>query len=56
MMDRDAATALVRGLVAIRSHSREEAKAAGWLVSQLRSLGYDRAFVDDAGNAVGANS
>lgn len=52
-MDRAAAIELVRGLVAIPSLSRHEAAASAWLVEQMRSAGYDRAFVDDAGNAVG---
>lgn len=52
-MDRAAAVALVRGLVAIPSLSRDEAAASGWLVEQLRGAGYDRACVDGAGNAVG---
>ena len=52
-MDRAAATELVRGLVAIPSLSRHEAAASAWLVDQMRAAGYDRAFVDDAGNAVG---
>src|SRR6185295_6779187 len=30
-----------------------EAEAARWLTEQMRAAGYDRAFVDDAGNAVG---
>jgi LysW-gamma-L-lysine carboxypeptidase len=52
-MDRAKATELVRGLVAIPSLSRHEAAASAWLVDQMRANGYDRAFVDDAGNAVG---
>jgi LysW-gamma-L-lysine carboxypeptidase len=52
-MERPAATELLRGLVSIRSLSREEAEAATWLVSQMRAAGFERAFVDDAGNAVG---
>ena len=52
-MDRAAAVELVRGLVAIPSLSRHEAAAASWLVSQMRTAGYERAFVDQAGNAVG---
>lgn len=44
---------LLSGLVAIPSLSREEAPAAAWLVGQMAELGYDRAFVDPAGNAVG---
>lgn len=53
MMDRAAAIELVRGLVAIPSLSRHEAAASSWLAEQMRHAGYDRAFVDGAGNAVG---
>ena len=52
-MDRAAAIALVRGLVAIPSISRHEEPAVTWLVQEMRAAGYDRAFVDEAGNAVG---
>lgn len=52
-MERADAIALVRGLVAIPSLSRAEAQAAAWLVEQMRAAGYERAFVDEAGNAVG---
>ncbi len=52
-MDRPAAVELVHGLVAIPSLSRQEAVAATWLVSQMRAAAFDRAFMDDAGNAVG---
>ena len=52
-MDRAAAIELVRGLVAIPSLSRQEAAATTWLAFQMRALGFDRGFVDDAGNAVG---
>ena len=52
-MDQSVATELVRGLVAIPSLSRHEAAASTWLVEQMRAAGYDRAFVDGAGNAVG---
>ena len=52
-MDRAAAVELVHGLVAIPSLSRQEAVASTWLVSQMRGAGFDRAFMDDAGNAVG---
>jgi LysW-gamma-L-lysine carboxypeptidase len=51
-MDRERAIALLEGLVAIRSLSREEHQASTWLVEQARAAGYDRAFVDGAGNAV----
>jgi len=52
-VNKAAATELVRGLVAIPSLSRHEAAASVWLVEQMRAAGYDRAFVDSAGNAVG---
>jgi LysW-gamma-L-lysine carboxypeptidase len=52
-MDKAAAIELVRGLVAIPSVSRQETAASTWLAGQMRAAGYDRAFVDDAGNAVG---
>lgn len=52
-MDRAAALELIRGLVAIRSLSREEREASGWLVARMRDAGFERAFVDEAGNAVG---
>lgn len=52
-MDRAAAVELIRGLVAIPSLSRKEAAAASWLVGEMQKAGYERAFVDEAGNAVG---
>jgi LysW-gamma-L-lysine carboxypeptidase len=52
-MERAGAVELVRGLVAIPSLSTHEAAASAWLVTQMRANGFDRAFVDDAGNAVG---
>lgn len=53
LLDRAAAVDLLRGLVAIPSLSGEEANAARWLVSHMMGMGYNRAFVDAAGNAVG---
>ncbi len=53
VMERDTAIELIRGLVAIPSLSRQEAAASAWLVEQMRASGYERAFVDAAGNAVG---
>ncbi|MDQ3250362.1 MAG: M20/M25/M40 family metallo-hydrolase [Chloroflexota bacterium] len=47
------ARALLYNLVAIPSLSRQEAAASAWLVEQMKTLGYERAFVDEAGNAVG---
>ena len=52
-MDQATATELVHGLVAIPSLSRQESVAAAWLAAQMRGAGFDRAFVDEAGNAVG---
>ena len=52
-MDRAAAVDLIRDLVAIPSLSHHEEAAAHWLAAQLQSFGYDRGYVDDAGNAVG---
>ena len=52
-MNRAAAIELVRGLVAMPSLSRQEAAAARWLADEMRAAGFDRAFVDEAGNAVG---
>lgn len=52
-MSRDPVIALLEGLVSIRSLSGEEGEATGWLAERFRELGYERAFVDEAGNAVG---
>lgn len=41
------------GLVSHYSPSGMERTAVEWLVMQMKSLGYDQAFVDAAGNAVG---
>jgi LysW-gamma-L-lysine carboxypeptidase len=41
------------GLVSQYSPSGQERGAVEWLVARMKSLGYDNAFVDDAGNAVG---
>ena len=53
MIDRAAAVDLLHGLVAIRSLSCQEGEAARWLVDRMRRAGYDRAYVDEAGNAIG---
>lgn len=52
-LERTQAIDLLQGLVAIPSLSRQEAAASTWLVQQMQTLGYARAYVDDAGNAVG---
>ena len=44
---------LLHDLVAIPSPSRDEAEAAAFLTAWMRGHGYDDAFVDEAGNAVG---
>lgn len=41
------------GLVSHYSPSGQERGAVDWLVMRMKSLGYDEAFVDGAGNAVG---
>lgn len=53
ILERTQAIDLLQGLVAIPSLSREEAAASQWLVQQMQQLGYARAYVDAAGNAVG---
>ena len=52
-MTREEAIDLVHGLVAIPSLSRQEQAATAWLVARMAAIGYDRAYVDAAGNAVG---
>lgn len=44
---------LLHDLVAIESPSHEEHEATALLVNWMRENGYDEAFVDEAGNAVG---
>ena len=41
------------GLVSQYSPSGQEHGAVEWLVARMKSLGYDDAFIDNAGNAVG---
>lgn len=41
------------GLVSHYSPSGQERGAVEWLVEQMKSLGYDEACIDEAGNAVG---
>ena len=41
------------GLVSQYSPSGQEHGVVAWLVAQMKSLGYDNAFMDEAGNAVG---
>lgn len=53
VLDRARAEGLIHGLVAIPSLSHAEQAASAWLVQQMAALGYARAFVDEAGNAVG---
>lgn len=44
---------LLRGALAIASPSGEEGAVAAYLVAAMRQWGYDCAFIDEAGNAVG---
>ncbi len=53
LLDRRSAVELLQGLVAVPSLSHQESQASGWLSQQMERLGYDRSFVDAAGNAVG---
>lgn len=41
------------GLVSQYSPSGQERDAVEWLVARMKSLGYDKAFIDEAGNVVG---
>ena len=41
------------GLVSQYSPSGQERGAVEWLVARMKALGYDNAFIDEAGNAVG---
>lgn len=41
------------GLVGQYSPSGQESAAVNWLVERMKTLGYDQAFMDEAGNAVG---
>ena len=41
------------GLVSQYSPSGQERGAVEWLVTRMKSLGYDNAFIDEVGNAVG---
>lgn len=44
---------LLSSLLSIYSPTHHEAEAVNFLVSQMQATGYDQAFVDAAGNAVG---
>ena len=41
------------GLVSQYSPSGQERGAVEWLVARMKALGFDNAFIDEAGNAVG---
>jgi [amino group carrier protein]-lysine/ornithine hydrolase len=41
------------GLVSQYSPSGQELDAVEWLVARMKSMGYDNAFIDESGNAVG---
>jgi LysW-gamma-L-lysine carboxypeptidase len=49
----DSAYETLIGLVSQYSPSGRERGAVEWLVTRMKSLGYDSAFIDEAGNAVG---
>ena len=50
---RDAVTDFLREIIAIPSPSCAEGDVAARVVAEMRSLGYDEAFVDPMGNAIG---
>ena len=49
----DIAYETLMGLVSRYSPSGQERCASEWLVARMKSLGYEDAFIDEAGNAVG---
>ncbi len=51
--DRGAMVEFLREIIALPSPSGEEGRAAARAVEEMKSLGFDRAFVDGIGNAVG---
>src|SRR5271169_5013494 len=51
MADEDLSTLI--GLVSQYSPSGQERSAVEWLVARMKVLGYQNAFIDEAGNAVG---
>ncbi len=51
MSESDAETLI--GLVSQYSPSGSERGAVEWLVGRMKSLGYDEAYIDEAGNAIG---
>ncbi|MEM1246987.1 MAG: M20/M25/M40 family metallo-hydrolase [Acidobacteriota bacterium] len=53
MSGRSRIARLLHDLVDVPSVSGEEEAASRFLVGEMRDLGFDRAFVDDVGNAVG---
>ncbi len=53
MTSRSVAATLLHDLVAVPSVSEHEERASALLVERMGALGYERAYVDDAGNAVG---
>ena len=50
---REEVTGFLREIIAIPSPSRGEADVARRVVAEMRSLGYDEAYIDPMGNAVG---
>ncbi|CAN5589646.1 YgeY family selenium metabolism-linked hydrolase [soil metagenome] len=50
---RDAVTSFLRDIVAIPSPSCEEGDVARRVVAEMESLGYDEAWIDPMGNAIG---
>lgn len=46
-------TGFYRGAVRIRSYSDEEKEMAEYIVGKMKELGFDEAYIDRTGNAVG---
>ncbi|MFD4482993.1 M20/M25/M40 family metallo-hydrolase [Streptomyces sp. NPDC058471] len=47
------AVGLLRRMLEIESPSYQEDRIGAYLVQEMKTLGYDRAWIDDAGNAIG---
>ena len=46
----------LRRLVEIQSHSGKESQAAQFIVDTMKQIGFDEAYVDEAGNSVGSRA
>ncbi len=53
MLDTDRLTQFTRALVQARSLTGEEGHVVQLVLSEMRALGYDRAWADENGSAIG---